>query len=87
MAVNDGGPFFPNISIQENKQGTEYCRIGGASMRDWLAGTIAAGYRAGRHINAGAFPSESKLWSSAEVARNAVRDADALIAELSKEQP
>lgn len=83
MAANDGGPAFPVASTEH----LDYASICGMSLRAWFAGTIAAGYRAGKVFHAGAYPSESKMWSSQEVARNAVRDADALIAELSKEQP
>lgn len=45
----------------------------GMTYREWLAGQIMAGYRTNEHA-------ESSL-----VARDAVRDADALIAELAKE--
>ena len=94
--INDGGPAFPNLAtitstasldenanpVLEHKQFTQ----AGMSLRAWMAGTVAAGYRAARVYHAGAYPWESKLWSSQEVARSAVRDADALIAELGKTQ-
>jgi hypothetical protein len=78
MTINDGGPAFP-VPNDANVNGQA-----GMSLRAWLAGTVAAGYRAGRMFNAGAYPSESRLWSPQQVAREAIRDADALIAELSK---
>ena len=70
--VNDGGPAYPKDAVYTDEDGWVN-GADGMSLRAWLAGTIAAGCRAGKHI-----------WSSGEVARCAVRDADAIIAELEK---
>ena len=51
------------------------------SLRDYFAAAALQGYRAGKHLNAGAYPSETKLWSCNEVAKSAYRDADAMIRE------
>jgi len=80
--INDGGPAFPGPKQHEQRVDINE----GMTLRAWLAGTIASGCRAGRYVNVGAYPSETKLWSSDEVARLAIRDADAIIARLEGKQ-
>jgi len=80
MAINTGGPAYPGPCQREQRVDINE----GMSLRAWLAGTIASGCRAGKYQNAGAYPSEVTLWDSRQVARLAIRDADAIIAELER---
>jgi hypothetical protein len=86
MTKYDGGQAFPGVigeagcgnSTREFSPDGQVAFVdhaGGMSLRAWLAGTISAGIRA----------SDANLASKPEtVARMAVADADALLAELEK---
>lgn len=80
---NTGGPAFPSgIAGPEYGDHAGECFEPGMSLRAWLAGTIASGCRAGKYVNVGAYPSETRLWSSDQIARLAISDADAIIRQL-----
>lgn len=84
---NNGGPAFPifnqegfpshNSVLDEN-------RCSGVTIRDYLAARSMQGIRAGIYKTGGAYPSESRLWSSDEAARQAYLDADAMLKEREK---
>ena len=89
--MNDGGPAFPGKAIHETATGNgETLTVeewqGGMSLLDYFAGQAMLGYRAAAMRRVGAYPSETKLWSSRDVARFAVQDAQALIIELELER-
>ena len=84
---NDGGAAFPCSGFYGGDDGpaeNDTVPQAGMSLRDYFAAAALQGYRAGKHINAGAYPSETKLWSSEGVARHAYQDADAMLAEREK---
>lgn len=85
MAFNDGGPAFPQLNVEVLSDHMAATVIhGGSSLWDEYAKAALTGYRAANVKNVGAYPSETRLWSSAEVALAAARDADAMIAEREK---
>lgn len=69
----------PAFSIDPTKYAyvPEVVSLSGMTYRQWLAGQIMAGYGACETLRL--HPKEAAAW--------AVRDADALIAELAKEKP
>lgn len=88
MKINNGGTAFPRTGFYGGDNGpaaNDTEPQDGMSLRAWLAGTIASGCRAGRYVNAGTYPSETRLWSSDQIARLAISDADAIIKQLDGE--
>ncbi len=73
--IDNSGPAFPVIENTEN--GYPYTPEGGAGLtkREWFAGQALTGLLATRH------------GESSNFVRDAVKLADALIAELAKEKP
>jgi len=73
----NGGPAYPQIEVAVVTDGNTSQIVptvyGGMTLRAWMAGTIAAGWRA-TGFNA----------DSSRLAEAAVQDADAIIAELAK---
>lgn len=85
MTTNDCGPAFPSgIAGPEYGDKAGECMEPGMSLRDFFAAAALTGYRAARCVNIGAYPSETKLWGPAQVAREAYRDADAMLRERNR---
>lgn len=77
MANRDGGPAFPIVESVECESGNRDmdCMARGLSKREWFAGQVLQGLLADTEFNVG----------PEEAATTAVRYADALLKELSKE--
>ena len=77
MTIKDGGPAFPHSQVTvfdaADSGHDEYKKLFGMSLRDYFAAAALTGYRAALCVNAGAYPSETKLWGPAQAARGSQR--------------
>lgn len=71
--IEDGGPAFP--LNEKHDDGSHYLSHPGLSLRDWFAGRAMQGQLSGFWQN-----EEPHGWSDEEIAAEAYRIADAMIA-------